>query len=260
MLWEKRRGYTVEEFALLMGDYDPIHVTTVNQAEVSDTFNQDGKPGCWETSKKWRELLLEAIKYREFADDDIHLVGSQPDDFDDTVLPPHEVTLDTHINSERTKINRAPLSRWMKDIRASLPYFLLSNGELFEQVETHIAAINDAKKYTEELKAESKAAGCDFLEVVHDHQTLPDDLKNIQSLLAGEHEHQSEELALALKAWLGVSKLWKHGRGIKTPKLDIADWLDEHADNLPDAARNPKYGRIPTIANWEKKGGNKKAT
>lgn len=259
MLWDKRHSLSVDEFSLLMGGYDPIWIDTVEDAIHQNFYGENGL--CdWESSKKWKSFLTEAIQFREFQGDEVYLVGSNSSELgSDKLMTTDQVSLDTRVNTQLTRIRKEPLARWVKNAGERLPYFLCSMEEFMEQTVNLLKFIESDESDLPELPSSTTTKQLRTPEQLHSEHQDPN-LIEIQKLLAGQHEHQAEELALAIKAWLGVSKLWKQGRGIKTPKLDIADWLEDHADHLPDAAKNPDKGRIPTISNWEKKGGNKKAT
>ncbi|KEA63121.1 hypothetical protein ADIMK_2645 [Marinobacterium lacunae] len=80
----------------------------------------------------------------------------------------------------------------------------------------------------------------------------PPDLLEIQKLLDGKHVHQAEQLALALKAWLGVSHLYKQNLGsAASPKGDVVEWLNDNASELGKTQQE----RIASLVNWDKSGG-----
>jgi len=71
--------------------------------------------------------------------------------------------------------------------------------------------------------------------------------KELESLLDKNHPHHPAELYFSIKAWQAVNASTGKGQ----PKARIKAWLDEHAKDLSNEAKE----RIATVANWHKVGG-----
>ena len=85
---------------------------------------------------------------------------------------------------------------------------------------------------------------------------IPDEMKALASTHTSSEKElfdvndskYPKELAIAYMAWQAVSKM----DDLRvSPKSQIKKWLNKNYDDLAEDAKN----RIPTVANWNKKGG-----
>jgi len=75
----------------------------------------------------------------------------------------------------------------------------------------------------------------------------PGRIKDIQALLDGTHPCQSEELRIALQAWLEISDRYRHKNQNENPSDELKSWVSEHLSNANDY----QIIRVSGVANWK---------
>ena len=218
MAWNLRRKYSLEEFSLLMAGLDPSEHKSISNAKYSNTPNTS-------EAETWLSLILEAIKYKDFdsKDYELYIFNHEPEGLPTMRAAVEDLGRYDDISLSGSTIDRKALQKWLISKNVALPDFLSDST----------AAPTDPEHPTQN-ESENR------------------DLNEIQKLLAGQHEHQTVELALAIKAWLGVSGLCKK-KLLSAPsiKQEVVAWLEDNTPELNDSQKS----RISMMINWDKGGG-----
>lgn len=224
MAWSLCRTFTLDEFALLMAGIDPSQI----EGGVNEAYQLGWHKAV--EAKTWLRLITETAQLKEFDINECMPVAYDEETGEYVRISASQLTPEWTLHPGRTKVSRAALQRWLLESGYELPDFL-SNGLPAAQPQ------QDTTAQPEPAPAE-----------------IPAHLLEIQKLLDGEHEHKAEELALAINAWLGVSRLYSQGlQSAPSPNKEAVAWLD---DNAPEVGPT-KRDRIATTVNWDKSGGNK---
>lgn len=241
MGWHTMPSYSINEAALLIAELNPSEVESPGSAK---RLNYDG----WESAISWHRGISEAIKSKELVPyNGVVFVEASPDS---QLVEINNLDYWADLDCFKTRISRSELRRWTS-IHDTAPVFLFNMQE--RSIAENMGYENAKARFLRnEVAADDERQVSDHSVSASQAFETPPDLLEIQKLLDGSHEHQAEELALAVKAWLGVSKLYSQDlQSAPSPNKEAAAWLDDNAPNIGPTKRD----RIATVVNWNKSGG-----
>jgi hypothetical protein len=226
--WAYRDSLSVTDASFLLAGVEPAVGVDFDYARGNSV------PG-WSTAVSWKAMLEEAIKMQHlqcvdgcaFAvqEDKAPLrdlvTGSVFKDESPEYVSQGSLEIDDLIIPESTYIVRSSLIAWCqeKNIDAS--------------------AFTSRKEYLDQD---------DPYGDVEVHQ-------QIAALLSGDHQFTSIELRIALKAWIGLSKLYQDAPGKLPPvKASVLEWYQDNVEFEGEEGKDSVLqDRIATIVNWEVK-------
>ncbi|MCT7943145.1 hypothetical protein [Shewanella holmiensis] len=211
--------FSLDEIALNLADMSFYDIGSVHRAE-------SGNWSGWEEAKQYLEILCDHVEDLQLRTKNDSVFLFEPiDNFVSNRSVIHTISDDPleqfppfPIDTKNTKIGLDEIKNWC--LKHNLrPSFLFS----------------DSPNPNSELQS------------FEPHNDL---ISELALLLKGEHQHQAEELKIAINAWYQASLLIRNSEGSKSYLKLISTQIEKISPKLSKATLD----RIAKVSNWNKKG------